>query len=85
VWEFLEDGVNGLAVDTLDPNRVFGALASLVGDRARVERLRTGALRTAARYSVARAALSEYLTFERAHRALLGEAQSRAERIGAPV
>jgi GT2 family glycosyltransferase/glycosyltransferase involved in cell wall biosynthesis len=73
VWEFLEDGKNGFGVDTMDPDRVFDVLASLSRDRAILEDLKAGALRTAARYSISRAALSEYLTFERAHRLRFGD------------
>jgi GT2 family glycosyltransferase/glycosyltransferase involved in cell wall biosynthesis len=73
VWEFVESGGNGLAVDTLDGDGALAALCTLAGDRELLERLRAGALRTAARHSIARAALSEYLLFERSHRARFGE------------
>jgi GT2 family glycosyltransferase/glycosyltransferase involved in cell wall biosynthesis len=74
VWEFLEHGRNGLAVDTLSRDDVFETVASLSEDRERLERLRRGARDTASRYSIARAALSEYLTFEQAYRARFGDA-----------
>jgi GT2 family glycosyltransferase/glycosyltransferase involved in cell wall biosynthesis len=72
VWEFLEEGKNGFGVDTLDLDQVFEVIASLARDRARLADLKAGALDTAARYSISRAALSEYLTFERAHRVRFG-------------
>jgi glycosyltransferase involved in cell wall biosynthesis len=77
VWEFIEDRRNGLAVDTLDPEAAFHALASLAADRSTLSELKTAARETARRYSASRAALSEYLTFERAHRIR----QARATRI----
>jgi O-antigen biosynthesis protein len=78
VWEFVEHGVNAMAVDTLDPDGALGALGALVSDRELLARLRTSALATAARYSTARAALSEYLIFERAHRMRFGDSGERA-------
>jgi glycosyltransferase involved in cell wall biosynthesis len=71
-WEFIEHEENALAIDTLDPDSAVEALASLAQDRERLERLQTQARATAARYSIARAALSEYLLFERVHRARFG-------------
>ncbi len=65
VWEFVVDGENACAVDTLDPVSAFDVLAELVTDRDRVRHLQEGARRTAAHYSIARAALSEYLLFSR--------------------
>jgi GT2 family glycosyltransferase/glycosyltransferase involved in cell wall biosynthesis/SAM-dependent methyltransferase len=67
VWEFLDDGVNGLAVDTLEPNPAIEALSELVGDRDRLRGLQQAARRTAGDYSVGRAALSEYLVFADEH------------------
>lgn len=67
VWEFLDEGVNGLAVDTLDPEPAIEAIAGLVGDRDRLRRLQAEARRTAGRYSIGRAALSEYLVFADEH------------------
>ncbi len=72
VWEFVEQRHNALAVDTLGPEGALQALGELVGDRALLERLKAGARATAARYSAIRAALSEYVLFERAHRARFG-------------
>ncbi len=73
VWEFVEQRHNALAVDTLDSEAALGALSELVGDRVLLERLQAGARATAERYSAARAALSEYVLFERAYRARFGE------------
>ncbi len=67
VWEFLEHDGNGLAVDAFDPRQAFDAVASLVADRDRLRRLQTAALETGSRYSILRAALSEYLLFAREH------------------
>jgi O-antigen biosynthesis protein len=73
IWEFVRNGENALAVDTLDGEDALAALSSLVSDRDLVGRLQANAVTTAARYSATRAALSEYLLFERAHRARFGE------------
>jgi GT2 family glycosyltransferase/glycosyltransferase involved in cell wall biosynthesis len=72
-WEFVEHERNALAVDTLGAEGALAALRSLAQDAELLERLKSGALRTAARHSIARAALSEYLLFERAHRDRFGE------------
>jgi glycosyltransferase involved in cell wall biosynthesis len=69
VWEFLEDGVNGLAVDTLDAADAYLALSGLVGQRDRLAAMRTAARATGARYSVLGASISEYLLFEQRYRA----------------
>jgi GT2 family glycosyltransferase/glycosyltransferase involved in cell wall biosynthesis len=68
VWEFLVDGVNGIAVDTFDRENVYSALSGLVGDRERLAALRAGAAATASRYSVLAASISEYVLFEEEHR-----------------
>jgi GT2 family glycosyltransferase len=73
VWEFVEQRHNALAVDTLSPEGALQALGELIHDRELLERLKAGARATAARYSATRAALSEYVLFERAHRARFGE------------
>jgi len=84
-WEFVEHGRNALAVDTFDPADALEALGALVSDRELLRRLQAGARATAARYSSVRAALSEYLAFERAHRArFAGSAQRRAGVSAAP-
>ncbi len=75
VWEFVEQRQNALAVDTLSPDGALHAFGELIADRALLERLQAGALATAQRYSAVRAALSEYVLFERAYRARFGEAQ----------
>ncbi|MFI5009034.1 MAG: glycosyltransferase [Solirubrobacterales bacterium] len=72
VWEFVEHRHNALAVDTLSPEGALGALGELVRDRELLERLKASARATAERYSVARAALSEYVLFERAYRVRFG-------------
>lgn len=66
-WEFVADGVNGCAVDTLAPDEAIEAVAALVGDRERLRALQAAGGETAARYSVTRAALSEYLVFSHEH------------------
>ncbi len=85
VWEFVEHGRNALAVDTLGPEGALAALGELAGDRALLERLRSGALETATRYSAIRAALSEYVLFERAHRARFGELAGEESATVLPV
>jgi GT2 family glycosyltransferase/glycosyltransferase involved in cell wall biosynthesis len=77
-WEFVEHGRNALAVDTFGPEEALDALGALVADRELLRRLQAGARATAARYSSVRAALSEYLAFERAHRARCGGSARRA-------
>jgi GT2 family glycosyltransferase/glycosyltransferase involved in cell wall biosynthesis len=72
-WEFVEHRGNALAVDTLDSEGALDALRTLAGDKELLERLQVGALRTAASHSIMRAALSEYLMFERAHHERFGE------------
>ena len=77
-WEFVEHGRNALAVDTFGSAGALDALSALVADRELLRRLQAGARATAARYSSVRAALSEYLAFERAHRARFGGSAQRA-------
>jgi glycosyltransferase involved in cell wall biosynthesis len=72
VWEFVRDAENALAVDTLGPEAAIAALDALVADRELLERLQANALQTAERYSTIRAALSEYLLFERSYEARVG-------------
>jgi GT2 family glycosyltransferase/glycosyltransferase involved in cell wall biosynthesis len=84
-WEFVEHGANALAVDTLDPESALAALRSLAGEEGLLERLRAGALRTAGRHSIARAALSEYLVFERAHRERFDAPAGHAAAAGAAL
>ncbi len=72
VWEFVEHEGNALAVDTFGPRDALAALERLCTDRALLERLKAGALRTAAGYSATRAALSEYVLLERSYRERFG-------------
>jgi glycosyltransferase involved in cell wall biosynthesis len=67
VWEFAVHDENALIVDTLDRDATYTALAGLVRDPDRLARLRANAIATAARYSIIRAALSEYLAFDHAY------------------
>ncbi len=80
-WEFVEHEQNALAVDTFDPAEALAALSSLVADRGLLRRLKDGARETAGRYSGVRAALSEYLAFERAHSARFGGSTQRAQDV----
>ena len=70
VWEFAVEGANAHAVDTLRPDEAVEAVATLAADRERLRSMQESARRTAGRYSIDRAALSEYLLFswERARR-----------------
>jgi glycosyltransferase involved in cell wall biosynthesis len=82
-WEFAESGVNALVCDTLDENSVHTAVAQLVDDAPLRKRLREAGLHAASRYSVERAAMSEFALF--ASRLLwqqLGNAEGRAARVG---
>ena len=76
VWEFAQDGQNLLAVDTLECDATFEAVAALVGDRERLAQLKTAARETASRYSILRAALSEYIVLRHAFRARFGRSPS---------
>ena len=76
--EFVQHGRNALVVDTFGTAGALAALTSLAGDRALLQTLKQGARQTARRYSSVRAALSEYLAFERAHRARFAAATARA-------
>jgi GT2 family glycosyltransferase/glycosyltransferase involved in cell wall biosynthesis len=73
VWEFVVHRDNALAVDTLESDGALAALRELATDAELLARLKAGAVHTAERHSIARAALSEYLLFERAHRERFGE------------
>jgi hypothetical protein len=83
VWEFVAQGGNALAVDTLSAEGALGALGSLVGDRELLSRLKAGAVASAARCSATRAALSEYVLFERAHSARFGRSVGGRELLAA--
>ena len=65
--EFAVDGENALVVDTRDEGAVLSALSELIGNRERLERLQESGIRTAKRYSVIRAAVSEYVLFQHEH------------------
>ena len=66
--EFALDDANAVVTDTATAQGVLAAVRTPLEDRPRLERLRAGAIETAARYSTTRAALSEYLMFEEEHR-----------------
>ena len=72
VWEFLEQDVNGIAVDAFAPEQAVAALAALADDRPRLEALQAAGRQTGARYCIQRAALSEYLVFAHMHAARFG-------------
>lgn len=72
VWEFLEHERNGIAVDTSAPEQAHAALSALADDHARLVALQAAARQTGERYSVMRAALSEYLVLAREHGARFG-------------
>ena len=78
--EFVVDGENALLLDTRDEDAVLFALADLVTDRERLGRLQTNAIRTADRYSVLRAALSEYVLFEHEYARRVGRTLRRSSR-----
>lgn len=78
IWEFVEHERNALAVDTLESTGALQALGALVSDRELLRNLQANARATAARYSIVRAALSEYLAFERAHRVRFGDLTDQA-------
>jgi GT2 family glycosyltransferase/glycosyltransferase involved in cell wall biosynthesis len=71
-WEFVEDGSNALAVDTFDRDAALRALTSLVDDRDRLAELQAGARDTGARFSILRAAISEYAVLLNAYRSRFG-------------
>lgn len=61
--EFAVPGHNSLMVDTSDLAATGAALAALVADPDRLTAMRSAAVQTAARYSILRASLSEYVLF----------------------
>ena len=63
VHEYAIDGDNARIVDTRSIDAMTSALHDLISDGARRERIRDRALRTARRYSISRAALSELSVF----------------------
>lgn len=78
VWEFAVEGVNARAVDALRPDEAVEAIADLVADRERLREMQDAARRTAERYSIDRAALSEYLVFSREHARRFGPDRTAA-------
>jgi glycosyltransferase involved in cell wall biosynthesis len=78
--EFARDGYNAVVVDTCDETATYEGLAGLAGDRERVRLLQAGAVETASRYSVVRAALSEYVLFDNEYRARFGSSSDIADR-----
>jgi GT2 family glycosyltransferase/antirestriction protein len=78
--EFAVHDVNSVVVDALDEEAIVDALLTLVSDRVRLGRLQETAAQTAADYSTVRAALSEYVLFQRAYaeRAARPEGNGRA-------
>jgi GT2 family glycosyltransferase len=78
VWEFAVDGVNACAVDTFEPDEAVEAIADLADDRERLRTMQEAAIRTAGRYSIDRAALSEYLVFAWEHARRLGADRAAA-------
>lgn len=71
VWDFAQHGTNAVTIDTCDREAAFAAVASLAVEPDRLARLKAGALEAAGRYSVTRAALSEYVVMSRAFQARL--------------
>jgi len=78
VWEFARDGENMLVTDTLDEDAAFEAVVSLVSDRDRLRSFQEQARATASRYSIMRAAFSEYVLFEDEHARRFGRDFRRA-------
>jgi O-antigen biosynthesis protein len=74
--EYARDGENALLVDALDPQSIYRELCNLAQDRGWVSQLQAEARATAARYSVLRAALSEYVLFEGEYRRQFGTGES---------
>lgn len=78
--EFARDGYNAVVVDTCSETATYEGLAGLAGDRERVRLLQAGAVQTASRYSIVRAALSEYVLFDNEYRARFGSSSDIADR-----
>jgi GT2 family glycosyltransferase/glycosyltransferase involved in cell wall biosynthesis len=73
VREFARDRESALLVDTADEEAIYRALALLVSDESLRRRLRKGGTAAAGRYSMTRAALSEYALFHVEYRRRFGE------------
>jgi GT2 family glycosyltransferase len=76
--EFARDGENALVIDTSDMEGTFERLHDVLRDREALGRLAAEARATASRYSVVRAAYSEYVLFESEHRRRFGSREQRA-------
>ena len=76
VDEYATDGVNAVLVDPTDAERVVEWLTALIGDAGRRRAMRARAIETAARYSVARASLSELSVFRLAWRMRVEETEA---------
>lgn len=66
--EFAVDGENALLVDTSDEDAAYEAVRGLLLDQSRLRHLQHNAVLTAQRYSVERAAMSEYAVLSYWHR-----------------
>jgi glycosyltransferase involved in cell wall biosynthesis len=77
LWDFARNGENLLTVDTMDRDATFEAVAALVDDRQRLATLQAGARETASRYSILRAALSEYIVLRDAYQRRLSRTAVR--------
>lgn len=64
VGEYAIDGVNARVVNTLDLQETYAAVAELVEDSERLQTLSEAGLKTAARYAIGPAALSELFLFQ---------------------
>jgi GT2 family glycosyltransferase len=78
IWEFAVDGVNARAVDTLQPAKAVEAIVELAADLPRLREMQAAARTTAKRYSIDRAALSEYLLFSWEHARRFGTDRATA-------
>ncbi|MEX0972456.1 MAG: glycosyltransferase [Solirubrobacterales bacterium] len=72
VSEYAIDDWNSLLVDTADEDAVAAAVHSLAKEPERLERLRGNGIETAGRFTLTRAAISQYACFT-AHRAAIRE------------
>jgi hypothetical protein len=72
VGEYAVDGENALILDSEDEDAVLAAVAALLGDRERLERLRAAGAVTATGFSVLGAAISQYACFAARRRARAG-------------
>jgi GT2 family glycosyltransferase/polysaccharide pyruvyl transferase WcaK-like protein/glycosyltransferase involved in cell wall biosynthesis len=82
--EYARAGENALVIDTSDEEGTFEALQELVYDPERLGRLQSEATATASRYSIVRAAYSEYVLFEGEHRRRFGDRRHREPQVAVP-